>query len=82
MLTVQLIRNDDAFRGTSQILTRGITRGNVEIDVTSHVRSGTNTFRIDVTDGELSKSLTFVVTGITINLTSTFNDSNSIWFRG
>ena len=62
------------FRGTQQIISRGISTGENTVDLTEHIRNGNNAFKVEIDDSEQTRSLTFNVVGISIVLTTTFND--------
>ena len=62
-------------RGTAEVETRGVNLGENVIDLTPHIRAGSNSITLRVTDGERSRSISYNITGVAIILTSTFNDA-------
>ena len=62
-------------RGTTEVEVRGVNLGENVIDLTSHIRAGSNSITLRVTDGERSRSISYNITGVAIALTSTFNDA-------
>src|SRR5690554_814754 len=62
-------------RGTSEVEVRGVNLGENVIDLTPHIRAGSNSITLRVTDGERSRSISYNITGVTIDLSSTFNDA-------
>ena len=58
-------------RGTTEVEVRGVSLGENVIDLTSHIRAGSNSITLRVTDGEKSRSISYNITGVAIALTST-----------
>ena len=62
-------------RGATEVEVRGVNLGENVIDLTPHIRAGSNSITLKVTDGERSRSISYNITGVAIALTSTFNDA-------
>ena len=55
--------------------TRGVSVGELEIDLTEYIRQGSNIFSLEVTDGNLTRSITYTLNALSINVSTTFDDS-------
>ena len=62
-------------RGATEVEVRGVNLGENVIDLTPHIRAGSNSITLRATDGERSRSISYNITGVAITLTSTFNDA-------
>ena len=71
-LTTGVLR---VYRNTNLVLLQNITTGVTEVDLTQHLRVGSNTFDFTVTDALAnSATVTYLVSGVSISVTSSFND--------
>jgi hypothetical protein len=64
-------------RGTTEVGTLLLSQGINEIDLAPHVRAGNNSITLRASDGFTVRNLRMTITGIVVNLTSTFNDAIS-----
>lgn len=84
-LNYSSVDNDgmDDGAGVGQLLIEGVTRhsfsaeqGEVELDITQYLSSGTNNVAVKVTNSEnVTKTMTYTVTLATVSLTSSFDAS-------